>query len=293
MRFIRLTLIFLLLGVLVVAIPPALEARGIQISIPSKPNFFGPDLDSVAEEIPLLSTPTATAVPTPRTFREVSRTDLTSFAQSHDYSPDPTQGTLHRTDTGIAWWGAGPSDGALRPVVVLLHGAGRNGRSMIDMWHEVAMKEGLVLIALDFDKVPGWNTGVPDPRAVLTALDHATTLYRADPDRVVMFGHSRGAIAAQIWVNRYAGPWKALAVHAGTLEAQHVIPVQAGVPVRHYLGSVDGTFPFGPARDSGAAMAKAGHPFELIRLEGHNHWFYERGEDIAADAWAWLAQQID
>ncbi|CTQ49805.1 hypothetical protein [Jannaschia donghaensis] len=47
---------------------------------------------------------------------------------------------------------------------------------------------------------------------------------------------------------------------------------------------------WGPGRDSAAALASAGHPFDLVRLEGHSHWFYESGEAIAADAWKWMGR---
>lgn len=161
---------------------------------------------------------------------------------------------------------------------------------MIDMWHEVAEAQDIVLIAPDLSGVAGWDKGLPDPRAVGAMLAQAQQIYAADPAQMFLFGHSRGGIAAQVWANRTAAPWQAVAVHAGTLPADAVGPAPRPVPIRHYLGSVDRTFPFGPARDGAAAMAQAGHPFDLVRLEGHNHWFYNTGEAIAADAWDWMAQ---
>lgn len=290
MRILRLTLVMLLLGVMAVAVPAALQARGIRVGLPDLPFLRTNDLASVSESVPPR---VAAAKVEPGAFRETSRTDLTSYTSSNRYSPDPAQGTRYRTDSGIVWWGAGPTDGPPRPVVILLHGAGRDGQSMIDMWHEVATVQNLILIAPNFDTVPGWDKGVPDPGSALVALSQAATLYPVDHDRIVLFGHSRGAIAAQVWANRFDGPWRAVAVHAGTFAAEHAIPVDNGVPLRHYLGSVDHIFPFGPARDAGRALAASGHSFDLVRLEGHTHWFYERGEEISADAWDWLAAQID
>lgn len=126
--------------------------------------------------------------------------------------------------------GASPKLGAPQPVVVLLHGANRTGHSMVDIWHEVAEAQGL-----------------PDPSAVKAILAQARTLYAADPERLFLFGHSKGGIAAQVWANRTVAPWKAVGVYAG-------------------------------------------NPVDLVRLEGHNHWFYDMGEAIAADAWTWMAQ---
>lgn len=232
----------------------------------------------------------ATATPAP--FTEITRSHLTERYADIDrnYAPDPWQGTRHVSPEGVVWWGAGPGSGARRPMVLLLHGAGRDGRSMVDMWHETAEKAGLVLVAPDYAALPESPLGLYDPAAALDALRHAATLYAVDPSRVYLFGHSRGGIAAQLWANRVAGPWRAVAVHAGTLPAELPRPVTDGVAVRHYLGSVDATFPFPAGRASAQAMAAAGHPFELVRLEGHTHWFYATGEEIAADAWAWMAR---
>lgn len=298
MRLLRYALLTILTGILLIAIPPALEARGIQISLPdvsfpemTLPRFGTADLG----DQPSIAPPAPVAAPLPaQTLRNLSRTDLTSYSAVYEYTPDPTQGTRHKTPEGITWWGAGPAkdaaDGALRPVVVLLHGAGRTGHSMIDMWHEVAEAQNIVLIAPDLSGVAGWDKGLPDPRAVGAMLAQAQQIYAADPAQMFLFGHSRGGIAAQVWANRTTAPWQAAAVHAGTLPADAVGPAPRPVPIRHYLGSVDRTFPFGPARDGATAMAQAGHPFDLVRLQGHNHWFYNMGEAIAADAWDWMEQ---
>ena len=235
------------------------------------------------------------AAATPAPLTELTRSHLTERHADidPDWAPDPAQGTRRVTPRGHAWWGAGPTEGAPRPVVLLLHGAGRDGRSLIDMWHETAEAQGLILVAPDYGDRPESPEGLYDPAVALDALAHAATLHPVDGDRIVVFGHSRGGIAAQLWANRVAGPWRAVAVHAGTLPADLPRPVADGVPVRHYLGSADATFPFLEGRASARAMAAAGHPFELVRLEGHSHWLYATGEAIAADAWTWLAARIE
>ncbi|PWJ22372.1 alpha/beta hydrolase family protein [Jannaschia seohaensis] len=247
----------------------------------------GPQLGNVA-----LVTLDAPATARPARLTETSRADLTNYSTEDAYAPDPTQGTRHRTETGVVWWGGGPEGGASRPAILLLHDAGQTGHSMVDMWHEVALAEGLVLVAPDFPD----NADTPyiyDPRAAFEALAHAATLYPVDMERIAIFGHSRGGQAAQLWVNRLDGPWKAAAAHAGTLSPSVVQRVAEGVPIAHFLGSVDRVFPFAPARESAQILAQAGHPTDLIRLDGHNHWFYETGEAISAAAWRWMGPHLD
>ncbi|MEM9794898.1 MAG: hypothetical protein AAF919_00300 [Pseudomonadota bacterium] len=225
-------------------------------------------------------------------FVETGTATLTRFEAGAEYVPEPDQGTLHRGPGGLVWWGWGPTGDTRRPTVVLLHGPGRTGESMVDMWRETAERQGLVIVAPNLGNLPGWEFGRPDPRAVAIALDAAAEIYPVDKGRVALFGHSRGAIAAQVLANQYSGPWKAVAVHGGTLPLNYVAPAARPLPIRHYLGSVDQSFPYATALESGAALADAGHPFELVRLHGHDHWFYEAGEDIAAHAWGWLETQI-
>ncbi|WP_298429832.1 hypothetical protein [uncultured Jannaschia sp.] len=247
-------------------------------------------LARVMPEVPLR----AVAAPGHARLTERSTTDLTDCSASIEYTPEPDQGSRHLVaDAGLHWWGWAPEGDAPRPTILLLHGAGRTGESMVDMWRETAEAKGLVLVAPNLDAIDGWDAGIPDPRALLVALDAAAEIYPVDRTRVVLFGHSRGGMAAQTIANRYDGPWRAVAVHAGTVPPDYLVPAGAGVPIRHYLGSVDRTFPFGLAQDSARRAAEMGHPFDLIRLEGHSHWFYGTGEAIAADAWTWLAARLD
>jgi predicted esterase len=177
------------------------------------------------------------------------------------------------------------------PAIVLLHDEGFDGRSMIDMWHEVAMAEGLVLIAPDMI-VPDGAAEPYDPRIAIKALAEAREIYDIDETRVALFGHGAGAEAAQIWANRIAGPWRAVAAHGATLPVDRPQPVRAGVPLRLYLGSDHPTEPMGRALARATAMARAGHAVELIRMRGHDDWFYDTGERVAADAWPWLSDRL-
>ena len=234
----------------------------------------------------------AVDAPAPAALSVTRRTDLTVRGHGSDYVPEPDQGRRHITANGVTWWGWGPDGDAPRPVVIALHGAGRDGESMVDIWRETAEREGIVIVAPDFAADPGWDLADPDPRRLVDALDAAAALWAVDRDRVALFGHSRGGMAAQRLANAHAGPWRAVAVHAGTLPAHLMQGVEDGAPILHMLGSVDRTFPLGPAREAAQAIAAKGHPYELMILEGHNHWLYAAGEGIADAAWDWLAPRL-
>jgi len=55
------------------------------------------------------------------------------------------------------WYGYGPLDGPRKPAIILLHGADRDGLSVIDMWASLADREGLILIAPDSVPETQWK----------------------------------------------------------------------------------------------------------------------------------------
>src|ERR1700741_1358746 len=49
------------------------------------------------------------------------------------------------------------------PVVVLLHGSGRNGLSLMDKWKDLATTEGFIAVAPDAIRSEGWNAPIDGP----------------------------------------------------------------------------------------------------------------------------------
>ena len=115
--------------------------------------------------------------PSPARLIERVRSDLT--APWPDAAPG--EATSHVTMGGLRWWATGPDVGETVPAILLLHGAGQDGRAMIDMWHEIATREGLVLIAPDF---PADGLAPYDARIGIEALAQAEQILRVDPARV-------------------------------------------------------------------------------------------------------------
>ncbi|MCU0855518.1 MAG: hypothetical protein MUF63_11585 [Rhodobacteraceae bacterium] len=231
----------------------------------------------------------------PGRYRVTERPDLKPpYPSSQDYEPIVRDTTRHRIrvrtlprsyELYVGGLGAQP-----RPAIVLFHGAGRTAASMIDMWDDTADRYGLVLVSLDAGS-RGWSLDPPETEFVLAALDDAAAAYPIDHEQVYLFGHSNGAIAAQVVANRGTGPWKAVAVHAGYANPDLLRPKREAPPVRHYLGTSDGIFAPGHARIAGQRMAEAGHDFELVLIPEHSHWFYLGGPAFAEDAWRWFAER--
>lgn len=232
----------------------------------------------------------------PAGYIEISRPDLRPAAPADlEYTPEVSDVTTYRMIDGLSLRRASVYDGGQgpepRPVVILFHGASRDELSMIDMWDETARTHGLILISLKSSGA-SWDPNTDDTGLIARALEEAEADFPIDRSRMFMFGHSAGAIYAQLLANRANGPWLAVAGHGGTLPVHWVQPQDAAVPMRHYLGSSDGLFAPFDARQSAEGLAEAGHHAELVLIPGHTHWFYEGGPAIAEDAWHWFADMM-
>jgi pimeloyl-ACP methyl ester carboxylesterase len=92
----------------------------------------------------------------------------------------------------------------------LLHGAERDGRSMLDMWQHLGRDMRIVLIAPNA-LGKGWSPDTEGDAFLKQVLDEAAKIYAFDPARVYLFGHSAGANHALRLANRTKGPWRAVA----------------------------------------------------------------------------------
>lgn len=175
-------------------------------------------------------------------------------------------------------------------VVVALHEAARDGRSMLEMWQNAAKRNNLTIVAPNA-LGSGWAQKEGDLELLQEAARQAAALYGAPQLGFFLFGHSNGAVLAQEALNKGApGEWVAGAVHGGFTAPSNIVQAQVATPFRLLLGSDDGLFPAMDARASGIAMAQAGHPTELLVIPGHTHWFYQIGPRLTQSVWLWFSE---
>src|SRR6056297_2719958 len=231
----------------------------------------------------------------PGTLTERKRGLLTpAIPPQYHYAPSAeiTRASPRHRTAGLTWRSLVPAGDAPAPVVVVLHGAGRDGLSMLEMWQRVGRTRSVVLVA---PEAPGstWAEGDLDAGRIAAMLDEVAGMRAIDRGRVYLFGHSDGARLAAALLNRGIGPWQAAALHAGYGPAASYRRNPSAGPLRLYLGERDHIFSVEGARASAAALAAAGHDTELHLIPGHTHWFYEIGPELAADAWRWFEQVDD
>jgi poly(3-hydroxybutyrate) depolymerase len=91
------------------------------------------------------------------------------------------------------------SNGAPAPLLILLHGSGHDGRSLLDPWKKLAAKEGIILLAPNAQNPVAWQSPADGPGALIGIADFVKKQQGADPNRVYLFGHSAGADRINAW----------------------------------------------------------------------------------------------
>src|SRR5687768_9750169 len=80
------------------------------------------------------------------------------------------------------------------PLIVLLHGSGRNGSVLIEHWQKIAEQEGIILAGPDSRNSASWAIPEDGPRFLRDLVEDLKSKHRVDSRRVYLFGHSAGAI---------------------------------------------------------------------------------------------------
>ncbi|HET9479692.1 MAG TPA: hypothetical protein VFO72_10120 [Pyrinomonadaceae bacterium] len=84
------------------------------------------------------------------------------------------------------------------PLLVTLHGSGRNGITLVEKWKDFAKKEGIILAGPDASQPAGWSAPQDGPDFLRDLVEELKTRYAINPRRVYLFGHSAGACFARL-----------------------------------------------------------------------------------------------
>jgi len=179
------------------------------------------------------------------------------------------------------------------PLVVLLHGSGRDGSSLAGPWQNLAKKSGFALVAPDAIERAGWDMFSDGPDFLNKVIEAVKAQARIDPRRVYLFGHSAGGhhgLALGLLESEY---FAAVAVHAGILSEvslSYAARAKRKVPFALWQGSDDRLVPAAEARNSQRALKARGFPADLTEMKGHTHDYYGRSNEINAGVWGFFAK---
>jgi poly(3-hydroxybutyrate) depolymerase len=177
------------------------------------------------------------------------------------------------------------------PLIVLLHGSGRDGRSLAEPWRRLAAKEGIMLAAPDSFKRESWGMREDGPHFLHELIETISEKHPVDRRRMYLFGHSGGALQALAIAVLEPEYFAAVAVHAGVLPdftKPFLESAPRKIPVALWVGTNDSLFPVPAVRATRDALTLSGFPVELTEIPGHTHRYYDRASDINQSAWTFL-----
>jgi poly(3-hydroxybutyrate) depolymerase len=187
-----------------------------------------------------------------------------------------------------------PEDGAV-PLVLTLHGSGRDGASLVDKWKDLASKAQIIVAGPNSQNPAGWASPADGPGFIRNVVDTVKKNHRVDPRRVYLFGHSAGAVFALImacWESNY---FAAASVHAGAFRsAQELAAITAAkrkIPIQFIVGTRDPFFPLQLVRANAEKFRQTGFPVELEEIRGHDHSYYNASREVNRLAWEFLKEQ--
>lgn len=184
-----------------------------------------------------------------------------------------------------------PADAPPMPLVVTLHGSGRNGRILIEHWQKLAQKEGIILAGPDSSDPRGWQMPADGPEFIRDVIEDVKKKASIDPRRMYLFGHSAGAgFAMQLGLleSKY---FAAIAIHAGALHPDDYRLTEAAerkIPLFMAVGDSDQFFPLVHVRATRDALTAAGIPVELWEIPRHTHDYYSTSSSTNDRAWSFL-----
>lgn len=187
-----------------------------------------------------------------------------------------------------------PSDLSIpRPLVVALHGGGRDGASQIDLWKPTAEREKVFLLAPS--SLNQWWTDANDRQNLADTINRLTLNNTSiDRKRIYLFGHSLGGTIAFFdgFANRRA--LAALALHSPTgASGIYQFPQEGDrrLPVGIWVG--DENFDSNWHTASALRFAYKEHPnldIDLRVLPNHQHNDVYTRPGLVDEMWSFLSQ---
>jgi poly(3-hydroxybutyrate) depolymerase len=179
------------------------------------------------------------------------------------------------------------------PLIVMLHGSGRIGITLVEKWKELARKEGIIIAGPDSTDTRGWASPQDGPDYLHDLVEELKAKYPVNPRRVYLFGHSAGASFAleiSLMESQY---FAATAIHAGALppdDSGLIDTAKRKIPIYIQVGDSDQYFSLKLVRATRDDLNAKGFAVELTELPNHDHNYYEVAPKINRSAWDFLVK---
>ena len=163
--------------------------------------------------------------------------------------------------------------------------------TLVEKWKDYAKKEGIILAGPDAANLQGWGAPQDGPDYLHELVEELKAKYPVNPRRVYLFGHSAGAIFAIQMSLMESQYFAATAVHAGALRPEDMKLTDLAkrkIPISIQVGDSDQYFPLKLVRATRDGLKQAGIPVDLIEIDNHDHWYYDKASTFNRTAWEFL-----
>ncbi len=177
-------------------------------------------------------------------------------------------------------------------LLVLLHGSGQNGDSLVGPWKKLADKERIVLVAPNSADSSMWSPYTENPEFIKTMLKHVAETHTFDSQNTLLFGHSGGAVWGLQLGLLASDVFAAVAVHAGLIPPPDFILIDQAknkIPFQIQVGTRDPYFPVPEVQKTVDRLHSGGFQATLVTISGHDHNYYAKSKKINQTAWEFLS----
>lgn len=179
------------------------------------------------------------------------------------------------------------------PLLLALHGSGRDGKVAVQPWTFLARREGFLVAGPESEVSDLWAAPGDGPQFLLDVVKELEAKFDIDPRRIYLFGHSAGGHFALQMGLLEARRFAAVAVHAGAVRDGDFWLYERArrkIPILLIGGTEDRVVPILSVRRTHQQLADHGFPTELWEMERHDHWYYDLAGIINKRAWEFLQQ---
>lgn len=174
------------------------------------------------------------------------------------------------------------------PLLLLLHGSGRDGMSQINEWKELAEKEGIILIAPDSANSREWSMNTDGPEFLHDIVEAVRAKHSVDGTRLYIFGHSAGAVFALYMGVMESQYFAAAGVHAGAMGEDfypYLDLAKRKIPITIWVGTEDPYFKPMLVKATQTELNKHGFDAKVVEIKGHDHNYYAVSKDLNPKIW--------
>jgi predicted esterase len=222
--------------------------------------------------------------PQPLKFKRLA----TTSSSSH---PKATRNTFEFAGHTRTFYAFVPNNEGPLPLVLLLHGSGRNGQIMVDAWKDLAAREHFILAAPDAYDPAFWQSDFDPPEFLHAVVDQVEAKHAVDRNRIYLFGHSAGAVYSLLLALLDSQLYAAIALHAGALQPDQFkffANADRRMPIAILVGDRDPFFSLERVTATKNEFEANGFSVELIIIPFHDHNYYVISDEVNGKAWEFL-----